>query len=605
MCGIAGIVLKPDSGITPVQRAIMASALTLHMEMRGKHSYGLYRGDTGELIKGTGYPSLNVRPELLSESDLSFIHTRHASVGEITIDNTHPWQFTGPVGTLIGMHNGGIANYLKLNEALGRDFKVDSQHFFQHLVDGLDVEELRGYGAVAWTWLDCPEHPERVGRVYLGKFNTGVLNIFGIVDKDSPIKEKNRRPQRGVIFASTSDACRVALRMAGFDYDEYADYTVDADALYYLDPNVGHDGLMFWFAEDNKKGLDLHYYTKEQARSANIRPFAGGGFGRRSGYSTYKRIPSSTEVDSALVNGFRGLRGWELSPLFEGLISYNGTEKCKDCGMMADVELEDSKPVERFCTGHWLKLIYEGASCVVPVKALAERLTRVGDDAEPAFPRLRQKARDLLAEDEKEEESIDEKGTVLCELCTPRASAAPACYYNEDANMLACEDCVKDIEAVSPKRAAMWQHFSLMGKECGGDSEGGCVAADPEEDTADLTVPVVQVTTTLEKDEKSDENAAVTEGVPCIFKATTRMCDDCVDYPAEYFYVQHYFEPMQADAPEMGKRASKRERFLCRPCLASAELSRERFEEKREGRQIYFTSRTTLADYNRHPEHWR
>jgi predicted glutamine amidotransferase len=117
------------------------------MESRGKDAWGA--SDGVEIIKHLG--PITESWEVPTHWEKGIFHTRSASHGKgREIANAHPFTFEKEGRTLIGIHNGIVTSHDEMNKKYERDFKVDSQHIFRHMIDGLPLGELTGYMALAW-----------------------------------------------------------------------------------------------------------------------------------------------------------------------------------------------------------------------------------------------------------------------------------------------------------------------------------------------------------------------------------------------------------------------------------------------------------------------
>lgn len=142
MCGLTGVYSKSwgDSEYELFQRALMINV------MRGEHSTGVIRvGEKGKVV--------NVRKSLLPspafihseggvfakkhlekwETPIVMLgHTRHATKGEITLANAHPFSFDN----VTGMHNGTIHK----DFAHRKEYGTDSEALYRNINDnGLEV----------------------------------------------------------------------------------------------------------------------------------------------------------------------------------------------------------------------------------------------------------------------------------------------------------------------------------------------------------------------------------------------------------------------------------------------------------------------------------
>lgn len=174
MCGIAGFIVP-----TPTTRAaFVLRGLLIANKRRGDHASGIYRSSDRQVIKRAVSSDQFIKDmdlDALAKSHLGLAHTRYATIGAKEKDeNAHPFQF----GNYVGVHNGGVSNYLKHYP----EAEVDSQAIF-HLLNKNDgnaketFEHLQGSMAVAWTnteenLLHLYRHtnPIHVGETFEGLF---------------------------------------------------------------------------------------------------------------------------------------------------------------------------------------------------------------------------------------------------------------------------------------------------------------------------------------------------------------------------------------------------------------------------------------------------
>jgi predicted glutamine amidotransferase len=197
MCGIAGWNLTEKPGNE------FFSTLAATMQGRGEQAWGVFHA--GEINKGTGTILEGISAGRIA-SLAGFLHTRHATHGDVVASNSHPFE----IGNLIGAHNGVLSNHKELNAKYSRSFDVDSMHIFQHITDGLSLEEIKGYGAIEFY---------RDGAFFVGCCNGGELEVA--------------LTNVGCIWASTRDAIDFALAQADLKLIHY--YHVDAGELYRIE----------------------------------------------------------------------------------------------------------------------------------------------------------------------------------------------------------------------------------------------------------------------------------------------------------------------------------------------------------------------------------
>jgi predicted glutamine amidotransferase len=196
MCGIAGYIATSDSE----KLRTIAGILALKMEDRGAQSWGIMYGD------GKASPAVHRVADSVSKTfdlpevmpPMFALHTRYATTGSIKPGNAHPFTKDGAAGRVVGMHNGIISNHAQLGRVFKRSYRVDSEHIFAHLADGLALDDLEGYGTVVYSLN---------GEWFIGKFNGGELAVV--------------RTELGIFYASTESSLRLAMRIAGVEILEW------------------------------------------------------------------------------------------------------------------------------------------------------------------------------------------------------------------------------------------------------------------------------------------------------------------------------------------------------------------------------------------------
>lgn len=222
MCGIAGVY--------PLNRYTrrMLPYLAWDMEERGDDSWGISNGTA--IYKAIGPVTGGYRiPHNFQEGDAVVLHTRAASVGSVSVENSHPFRVTGTKKSIIGVHNGGVGNHKTLAEEANKqlaesnfpkfEYSVDSNALYMYMACGGDTSRVYGTGALVWwDWITKLDK-----RLNFLRFNTEALHIVKLEDES-------------IAWCSTKDTLVKAARMAGlkilFHYD------IKGDTHYQLQPEL-------------------------------------------------------------------------------------------------------------------------------------------------------------------------------------------------------------------------------------------------------------------------------------------------------------------------------------------------------------------------------
>lgn len=278
MCGLLGFSFKKGA-LTPSRRAVLATALARYNDTRGGMSYGVVGVDHERPKVARGFGDLFDNAHLLCEYDNIFAHTRFASVGDVTLKNAHPFK----MGNVLGAHNGGIFNHEAMAEKYHRKFEVDSMHVFAHMNEGRDLEELIGYGAIEWVYLNDPK------TIRLTKFIDGELSIFGV--------GSDPRDTTGIIWSSDPKHALKAIESAGLENSVFR-FQVRRGTVYAI-----HDGEM---SRDPGIRLNISQYTPEpEDEEPNYLPFGCRTDNFRSYHMAYgNRTPRLVEhsLDETIVD---------------------------------------------------------------------------------------------------------------------------------------------------------------------------------------------------------------------------------------------------------------------------------------------------------------
>ena len=209
MCGIYGFRVRQGHELTAFESSVLCTVLARDMESRGTDSWGgvIFNGSCANIFKGVGKVTSSATDFLrkAAESRVMLGHTRAATVGKISKDNSHPFL----VGNVLGVHNGSIYNYRDLNEKYGRTFEVDSQQIFAHINDGLDLTEIDGYGTFFYTL-----QSEEWKNIYLARTNSGSLCVGRFY------KDRKHTEHFVTVWASEKRAVSMAADIIGAYWTE-------------------------------------------------------------------------------------------------------------------------------------------------------------------------------------------------------------------------------------------------------------------------------------------------------------------------------------------------------------------------------------------------
>ena len=211
MCGIVAYIGKD----TPINKLMY---LMNDNDSRGGHSSGAY-------INGNVYKCVDESSNLLSIINDTQIncfvgHTRYATHGAQTAENTHPYTY----GKYIGCHNGVLSNHndtMKKNNL--EEVDVDSKAIYALLEKTDDVHTL---GAHAGT----------INAVYVD-ITTGELNVYR---RNNPLFRL--RTDDGIFFSSLKEGLEIIAKEFGYEEDKVKEVT--KDKLFTYNPDGSLKGSM-------------------------------------------------------------------------------------------------------------------------------------------------------------------------------------------------------------------------------------------------------------------------------------------------------------------------------------------------------------------------
>ncbi len=158
MCGLAGMA----GDITLAAEKVFRDVLTFNSIYRGRHSTGMavvQRDNSTKLIKQLGnaidfFERNDALQAINAQTKVVIGHGRHATRGQITRNNAHPFLFDN----IVGAHNGTLDNK---HDIEGKDefFGTDSEALFNLLdKEGAAKAVPKLKGAWALTWFDYQQN---------------------------------------------------------------------------------------------------------------------------------------------------------------------------------------------------------------------------------------------------------------------------------------------------------------------------------------------------------------------------------------------------------------------------------------------------------------
>jgi predicted glutamine amidotransferase len=309
MCGLAGFAKTPNEQSRHQMRKVrkISKSLLKSIADRGKHSTGvsvISEKDEPIIYKTlqssdvfVDSPEYNkISNEYRKDTSICMLHTRHATEGDVTVRNAHPFV----VGSTIGAHNGMIYNHEDIDEKHKELYEVDSQYLFHFINDNESLQKALDeiYGDYALSWI---------------KNSKTELNLLHEGGRDLAVAYWKKA--KVLFYASTKEHLKKALSTYGVKAYIY-DVTIDTHYVY--------DVYKFSSESTNAKTSKIESNTLEY----NYTPFKS-----YYGYNAYDYYGQSDFDSSEFVDYSKRVICMHCNKMTEhiDLIKYGEEYSCLDC----------------------------------------------------------------------------------------------------------------------------------------------------------------------------------------------------------------------------------------------------------------------------------
>lgn len=225
MCGLVGWNFTAQSTLKHEQRKTLILMGSMGADKRGGQSFGWLSVNAEgqfQIEKGLG-PLVATNFDDLAKTPMGFAHSRFATKGAITVENSHPFRYDH----IIGAHNGVISNSWELDRKYG-DKNVDSEHIFERISKNDKLDELEGYGIIEFYDARFPHN------LFLCNIGRGDLSLFELFDASGEFLD-------GYYWTSNEEDGELAIAAAGIKHFERSTLTIGKvyclklgdDQLYY------------------------------------------------------------------------------------------------------------------------------------------------------------------------------------------------------------------------------------------------------------------------------------------------------------------------------------------------------------------------------------